>query len=102
MLNGKDKPRANSFDEQIFNNIFYKEDENDEIEENQILPHIHSALVNHYVKDQMPKDAQFIGDADALARLNMTPKTKYPTMYNSVMNPALTSCNNTLGFDDGL
>jgi hypothetical protein len=50
----------------------------------------------------MPKDAQFIGDADALARLNMTPKTKYPTMYNSVMNPALTSCNNTLGFDDGL
>jgi hypothetical protein len=34
MLNGKEKPRANSFDEQFFHNILDKEDENDEMDEN--------------------------------------------------------------------
>ena len=72
------------------------------MEENQILPHIHSALANKYVKDQMPKDAQFIGDADALERLKMTPKTTYKNVYNSVMNQPHSSLTNTLGFDDGL
>lgn len=72
------------------------------MEENQNLRHIHSALLNTYVEDQMPKDAQFIGDADALERLKMTPKTTYQNVYNSMMNQPHGSCTNTLGFDDGL
>ena len=34
MLNGKDKQRANSFDEQFFHNILDKDDENDDMDEN--------------------------------------------------------------------
>lgn len=34
----KERPRANSFDEQIFNNILDKDDDIDEIPENAILP----------------------------------------------------------------
>ena len=65
------------------------------------MPHIHSGLVDLYVKDQMPKDAQFIGDAAAPTRMNLTPNTKYNNIY-SMMNPPHSSCLNTLGFDDGL
>lgn len=49
--NGNEKPRASSFDEQIFNNILFKEEENDEMEDNKNLRHIHSALLNKYVED---------------------------------------------------
>lgn len=44
---GKEKARANSFDEGFFKNILDKDhEESDNIDENVILPHIQAALVN--------------------------------------------------------
>lgn len=101
-------PLTSSF----FNNILDKDDDMDEIEENQILPHIHNALVNRMVQDKMAMpasgvEAPYLGDAETLqqaqARLNLTPKPKYPPIYAMMTAPPHSSaCQNTLGFDDGL
>lgn len=49
MKNGKERPRANSFDEQFFNNILDKDDEIEQLNENDMLPAIHNVLANKFV-----------------------------------------------------
>lgn len=53
MKQGKDRPRANSFDEQFFNNILDKDEDIDELDECVILPQIHTALVKQVVNDKI-------------------------------------------------
>lgn len=102
LLQSKDqRPRANSFDDNIFNNILDKDEDVDQLEEGAILPEIHKSLVN--IANEKLAPGVTMAETEAYARLNMTPKPKYPTnsFYNMVAAHNSAS-QNTLGFDDGL